>query len=164
MMKEREFFQTKFRLYHLVVLILFLFFSRTTLLASIFEYDIIVEQLDLQNYSTPIPNSTVGLITVFYSPITDPLYINFVAKDGADNPVWIVKNLYLPSNTFSAVKQEISVRFNLADLGYKAGDDVTTIQLNVELTKELLTTAPSPLSYTKVDVTDLIEDAYNEII
>ncbi len=159
MKKEKEFF----RLFQILLFSLILLNS-TTLFASIFEYKVDVEQLDLQNYSTPVPNSTVGLLTVEYSPLADSIYMNFVSVDDKANPVWIVKNLFIPSNKFSAAKQAISVRFNLADLGYKPGDNVTTIGLYVEVSKDLLTTAPSPISVPKVDVKDLAEDAFNEII
>jgi hypothetical protein len=163
MTKEKEFFQSKFRLFQILLFSLILFLNSTALLAG-YDYKVIVEQLDLQNLSTPLPNSTVGLITVLYSPITDPVYMNFVAKDGDGKPVWIVKNLFLPSNNLSPIKQEISIRFNLADLGHKPGDNVEVIALYVHLSDNILTTPPTPGLYEKVSVTDLIEDAFNEII
>ncbi|MBN2091798.1 T9SS type A sorting domain-containing protein [candidate division KSB1 bacterium] len=160
MKKEKEFF----RLFQILIFSLLLFLNSTALLAGEFEYDVKIEQLDLFNLSAPVPNSTIGLLTISYAPITDPIYMNFVARNDIGDPIWIVKNLYLPSNTFSAIKQEISVRFGLTELGYKTGDDVAFIPLYVHLSEKILTSPPTPGLYDKVAVVDLIEDAFNEII
>lgn len=132
--------------------------------AEVDGYDVTLHQLHLRYLNTPVLYAAKGLITVGYTPETNGIYLNILAMDNTFAPQWIVRNLYLPNDSFISEDQEISVRFCLSLLGYTDGAAVPSVLLHVVEGNSILTTMPaSTLSdFVAVTADTLGDDAMGD--
>ena len=121
--------------------------------------EIIVEQLHQYNMTKPIPYSTVGMVTYFYTPESFGYFFNIVAIDKFEQPQWIVRNLYIPDNSWLNRDQSISTRFCLASLGYLPGEEVGKLDMEFFKSDTVFSVMPKPESISTIDVDTLKDDA-----
>lgn len=120
------------------------------------------EQVDFNYPDYQIQNSTVGMVNITYTPAEETQFLNIVAKHPQSNEdVWIVRNMFLPSSYWTEYEQSPSFRFDLSDLGYTEGTDVTQIQWAWDLSTDYSVETPTIESFrfSNSDVTDMLEDA-----
>lgn len=121
--------------------------------------EILVEQLLQERMYSPSPFSTVGMVTLFYTPEPTGYFINIVALDKSLSPVWIVRNLYIPDNSWIARIQSISARFCLWSLGFNEGDTVRTLDMEVIRSEMVLAEMPQTGEFSTEGVDTLRDDA-----
>ncbi len=103
--------------------------------------------------------STVGMITLFYTPELFSYFVNIVAIDRFEQPQWIVRNLYIPDNSWIARMQSISARFCLWSLGFNDGDTVKTLEMAVITSENVFAEMPQSGEFSTVGVDTLRDDA-----
>ena len=121
--------------------------------------EIIVEQLLQDRMYSPSPYSTVGMVTLFYTPELYSYFVNIVAIDWFEQPQWIVRNLYIPDNSWIARMQSISARFCLWSLGFNDGDTVRSLDMAVISSETVLAEMPQSGEFSTVGVDTLRDDA-----
>ncbi len=134
----------------------------TAILANQTGLDVLVQQLHLYNLTKPIRYSTVGMVTLGYVPEVSSYYINIIAMDKGDKPQWIVRNLYIPDNSWIDSEQSISARFSLDSLGYEAGEAIEGIGLSINRGDAIWIEMPSEPTFDKFKVDTLRDDAQGD--
>jgi len=124
--------------------------------------DMLVQQLHRFNVTPPLPYSTVGMVTLFYTPEVTGYYINIVALDKTEQPQWIVRNLYIPDYSWIAREQTISKRFCLQSLGFVPGEPVPLLEMAVCRSETVRTVMPIPEAFTPTEVDTIRDDAQGD--
>jgi hypothetical protein len=124
--------------------------------------EVLVEQLHQVNMTKPILYSTVGMVTLSYTPEPNSYFINMVALDKDEKPQWIIRNLYIPDNSWITTDQSISARFCLQSLGFVTGDVVGTLNLYGHISETVLSEMPIPGEFTPMEVDTLMDDAQGD--
>ena len=107
--------------------------------------------------------SQMAMITLFYSPDILDFYVNIVALDNTQQPQWIVRNLYIPDNSWIDTEQMISTRFDMQLLGVPVGEDVPALNIAIFSTEHVMDRMPDVQEYVPVAVDTLSEDAQEKI-
>lgn len=72
-----------------------------------------------------------GHMQFWYQPWETGLFMSVVAKsDLVPDPVWIIRNLYVPSAEWADIYHQLGTRFDLGELGYEYGQPVENIQFS----------------------------------
>ncbi len=147
-------------------LIIFLSFQFIFILPNSFANpigpEIVVEQLHQYNMTIPIPYSTVGMVTYFYTPESFGYFFNIVAIDKFEQPQWIVRNLYIPDNSWFDRAQSISTRFCLASLGYLSGEQVGNLEMAFIRSDTVFSVMPKPESFSTMALDTLKDDGQGD--
>ena len=141
------------------VLLLQLIFFPAQNFAGIGVPEMLVEQLHLWNLTNPVLYSTVGMVTLFYTPEVTGYYINIVALDKNEQSQWIVRNLYIPDNSWIARVQSISKRFCLQSLGFLPGEPVGMLNMAVFQTPTVFAEMPISGAFVPTGVDTIRDDA-----
>lgn len=110
-------------------------------------------QLDwYQNGGLPAQiNSVWGRMTIQYPPQPQTHYLNVVVATNPNQPRWVIQNypLRLNDNCDPAPRLE-AVDFNLAELGFFPGQDVSNLLFNIQLTTMPVATYGAAATFTTV--------------
>ena len=84
-----------------------------------------------------------GQFNFTYTPWETGVWLNVLAKSElVKDPVWIIPNVYLPDQSWTDKLQQMSVCFNLEELGYQVGEPVPNLQFAYTLSTHPDKTAP----------------------
>ena len=146
----------------IIVLSFQFIFSHTENFARSDSPEKLVEQLHQFNMTYPVLYSTVGMVTLFYTPEPNGYFINIVALDKSEQPQWIVRNLYIPDNSWIARAQSISARFCLGSLGYVPGETVGMLNMATHKSDTVFSVMPLSEVFSPMEVDTLREDAQGD--
>ncbi|UCE07211.1 MAG: hypothetical protein JSW07_04030, partial [bacterium] len=89
-------------------------------------------------------------------------FLNIVALDRYAQPQWIVRNLYIPDNSWIARSQSISTRFCLQSLGYFPGEIVGALNMHIHRSETVLAEMPISGEFSPVEVDTVRDDVQGD--
>lgn len=147
----------------LIICLPFLFiFIHSNNFAKPVGFEFVVEQLHQYNMTTPIPYSTVGMVTYFYKAESFGYFFNILAIDKFEQPQWIVRNLYIPDNSWFGGAQSISTRFCLQSLGYFPGEPVGKLDMAFIKSDTVFSVMPKSEQFSTTAVDTLKDDGQGD--
>lgn len=91
------------------------------------DFNMNFDQIDFRYLNNELLDSQTGIVHTDYKPQDDAMFLNIVAYKVGQDPIWIVRNMYMPSDEQTTYNQTPSFKFDLEQMGVAEGEVLTSV-------------------------------------